>query len=301
MNLEEKIPIPQKDRGTKNRTVWQCVLAFFVVIPSLVFWGFAGLLTLIIMDSFFSAEVPCTVARIPVQGVLLTTGSGLDQIFGLNAIMSADSIIEKIDAAEEDDEIDAILLDIDSPGGTPASADEILTRLEATTKPTVAVIRDLGTSAAYWVAVGADHIVASPVSTVGSIGVTMSYLESASSTEQEGSRWIDLSSGLFKDAGNPERILREEEEDYFQSQVDTVYDYMLNRIASARSEIDRRKLVELADGRAFLGTEALSLHLIDELGGFSEALEYLATALSKKEGEVVLCPTQGAGLEELLY
>jgi protease IV len=301
MEPEEHTLISQEVKKSQNRTLWQFTIALFVMVPSLIFWGVVGIVLVIFVASYTDEDAMCNVARIPVQGILMTTGSGLDQIFGLNTIVSADSVIESIELAEEDDTIEAILLDIDSPGGTPASADEILSKLKTTTKPTVAVIRDLGTSAAYWVAVGTDHIVASPVSEVGSIGVTMSYLESASSTEMDGSRWIDLSSGLFKDAGNPERTLSEGEELYFQSQVDTVHEYMLDRIAEARPEIRREELEVLADGRAYLGADALPLKLIDELGGFAEALKYLATSLSKNEDDMVLCPVQGGGLEELLY
>lgn len=301
MNSEEHSSVSEEVKKSRNRTLWQFTIALLVMVPSLIFWSVVAIVLILVAGSLVDDGATCNVARIPVQGILMTTGSGLDQIFGLNTIVSADSVIESIELAEEDEDIDAILLDIDSPGGTPASADEILSKLETTTKPTVAVVRDLGTSAAYWVAVGTDHIVASPVSEVGSIGVTMSYLESASSTEKDGSRWIDLSSGLFKDAGNPERTLAEDEEQYFQSQVDTVHRYMLDRIASARPQISREELEALADGRAYLGAEALPLKLIDELGSFAEALKYVATTLSKSEDDMVLCPVQGGGLEDLLY
>jgi protease-4 len=156
----------------------------------------------------------------------------------------------------------------------------------------------MGTSAAYWVAVGADHIIASPVSDVGSIGVTMSYLELASSTDNRGSRWIDISSGEYKDAGNPERVLSPKEREYFQGQVDAVHEYMVDRISSAREELSREEVANLADGRAYIGIEALKLKLVDELGSFTEAANYLKSKLSSGD-DLVLCSRSGAGLDSL--
>ena len=203
------------------------------------------------------------------------------------AITDVDTVSQALVRANSDPNIHAIILDVNSPGGTPVAGDEILGAvLQVTEKPIVAVVRDVGASAAYWAIAGADYIVASPVSDVGSIGVTMSYTESAGALEEEGGRWVDIASGSFKDAGNPERMLREEEKVYFQTQVDTIYMYMVQRIASARPSLDESVLAQLADGRAFLGTEAKERGLVDALGGFSEALVYITERTGK---EAVLC------------
>jgi len=296
--MEDGEQILKENKIHTKRSLGEFVFAFFVAVPAFMFWCFFFLVFIISVALFSDdggdEEEVCTVARISVQGVLTATG-GFGFLSDFASIASADSIISEIQEAEKDENIEAIVLDIDSPGGTPVAADEIFTELKKITKPTVAVVRDLGTSAAYWVAVGTDHIIASPVSEVGSIGVTMSYLEYASSTESEGSRWIDLSSGLFKDAGHPERKLREEEEEYFQSQVDEVHAYMIERIASARHGISEEELFALADGRAFLGSDALSKKLIDELGSFDEASAYVAQTLSKERDDVVLCSASGKG------
>lgn len=277
----------------------QFAIATLVVIPSLFFWVlillFGGIFVAVILSDDTSAT--CTVARIPIHGVMTTTDAGFSQFLEFAGVVSSDGVIENINSALEDESIEAILLDIDSPGGTPVSADEIMTALQASTKPTLSVIRDIGTSAAYWAAAGTDHIIASPISDVGSIGVTMSYLESASSTDTEGSKWIDLSSGLFKDAGHPERKLREEEEVHFQGQVDTIHTYMVDRIAQARKgRVSKEALTTLSDGRAYLGLESLELGLIDEVGGFDEAVAYVAGVLSKTTDEVTICPPMTGGL-----
>lgn len=284
----------------KNHSIKKFSIALLLVIPAVLFWGFVLVLLVSISSVFFDEDEPCNVARIPLQGVLMTTDNGLGDILGFGAISSADSIVEKIQQADADDEILAILVDVDSPGGTPVAGDEIMQALHKAEKPVVAVVRDRGASAAYWAMSGADYIVASPVSDVGSIGVTMSYLELASSTNNTGSRWIDLSSGTFKDAGNPERVLSKKEKDYFQIQVNSVHEYMVSRIAESRSAISKEELSNIADGRAFLGTEALELKLIDALGSFDEALEYLSGVLSRGHTEMKLCPVKSGGLEDLL-
>ena len=281
-------------------SVLKLSLAFFCFIPAFVFW--ISVLVIVFGVLVLSSEDAdkCNVARIPLQGVLMATDNGLSGALGFGAVTSADSVVSDIVRAEEDEHIVAIVVDVDSPGGTPVAGDEIMQALHTTSKPTVAIIRDRGTSAAYWAAAGADYIVASPVSDVGSIGVTMSYLELASSTEYQGSRWVDISSGEYKDAGHPERVLKSKEQDHFQHEVDAVHEYMVNQIAEARDTFTRDELATLSDGRAYLGAEALSLGLIDAVGGFEKVLEYLKEVLWIDD-TVVICPVSYGGLEDLLY
>jgi len=241
----------------------------------------------------------CNVARVPLHGIVTSAGDGFQELLGLGMLSSADDFTAAVVDAAQDEYIDAIFVDIDSPGGTPVGGDEMMSALQAAEKPVVAVVRDLGASAAYWAAAGADHIIASPVSNVGSIGVTMSYLETASSTETEGSRWVDLSSGFYKDAGNPERPLSEMEEEHFKGQVNVVHDYMVQRIAEARNSLTQAQVAQLADGRAYVGVEALELGLIDALGGFQEGRMWVAQQTGMSVDEVVLCEPYASGWEAL--
>ena len=283
-----------------NGALFKTSFALLFMVPALLFWLTVIIVVLGVVVLSVEDEDECNVARIPVQGIITTTDNGLSEIFGFGAIASADSIVDRIQQAEQNNDISAIVVDIDSPGGTPVGGDEIMKALLATSKPTVTIMRDRGTSAAYWVAAGTDYIVASPVSDVGSIGVTMSYLEFASSSDYQGSRWIDISSGEYKDAGHPERVLSEKEREHFQGQVDVVHEYMVDQISSARDGLSRDRLAELADGRAYLGAEALKLGLVDELGGFNEVEQYLDNVLLLGE-PVVMCPVSFGGLEDLLY
>ncbi len=284
-----------------RHNVGTLIFATFVAAPAVVFW-FGAVFLLIILGAVVSGgeeEASCNVARIPIHGIIVTSGDGFMSLLGMGYLSSSDELIDQIRDADDDDTVDAIVLDIDSPGGLPVAADETMAALLDADKPVVAVIRGVGASAAYWIAAGADHIIASPASDVGSIGVTMSYREIAESKEQEGSRWIDLSSGFFKDAGNPERTLREEEQAYFKGQVDTLHEYMVSQIARARPAISRAELAALADGRAWLGVDALAKKLIDELGSFHEAMRYVESRARLEPGEAVLCAPQTGSLGDL--
>lgn len=287
---------PTPHSKPRARVVRHMVFACFVGVPAVVFWLTASVVVLGILGAVStSSDEYCNVARVPLHGVLTATNDGFSELLGLGVLVSADDLVATIREVDDDEFIDAIVIDVDSPGGTPVAADEVMQAIRDAKKPTVAVIRDLGTSAAYWAAAGADHIIASPVSGVGSIGVTMSYLELAGANEEEGSRWVDLSSGTFKDVGTPDRHLSEEEEEYLKGQVNTVHAFMVRRIAGVRDVISEDELAVLADGRAFLGREALTLKLIDDIGGFNEALQYLSDRLVKPSDDLVLCvPTRGS-------
>lgn len=271
-----------------------------VVVPALLLWTLVGLVGfgLYGLVALFEDETVCTVARIPLHGELTATTGGVGGMEGY--LVASEDIVADIQEADADDSIQAILVDVDSPGGTPVAGDEVARALQNVSKPTVAVIHDMGTSAAYWASAGTDYIIASPVSDVGSIGVTMSYTELAGSNKEDGSRWIGISSGTFKDAGNPDRPLSEEEEIYFQGQVDAVHEYMVHRIAELRPALTKERYGELADGKAYIGSEALSIGLIDAVGGVDEALAHVEAALGLGAHEAILCPASERGWDTFL-
>jgi protease IV len=295
---------PATPSRTSQQQLGKYAFLLFVGVPAGMFW--LGVVVLVMLIASIAGAIEgiathwnddeqvaaCNVARVQLHGVLMVSDSFSSLLSG-GMITDADSVARSITAAEEDPDIAAIVLDVNSPGGTPVAGDEILSAvMHVTTKPVVAVVRDVGASAAYWAIAGADHIIASPMSDVGSIGVTMSYAESAGALNEEGGRWVDIASGAFKDAGNPERTLRQEEQEYFQAQVDSVHEYMVERILFARPMLASSTLSEIADGRAFLGVDALAYGLVDVLGGFDTALAYIDEQTGT---EAALCdPLYGA-------
>jgi len=118
-----------------------------------------------------------------------------------------------IDEIENDEYIGALIVEIDSYGGYPVASEEITNALKRMKTPVIALIRESAASGAYLIATGADKIYASEASDVGSIGVTMSYLDYSEQNKDQGIIYQQLSSGKFKDSGDPDKELTEEEED----------------------------------------------------------------------------------------
>ncbi|MBU1993030.1 S49 family peptidase, partial [Patescibacteria group bacterium] len=199
----------------------------------------------------------CNVLNIKLHGDLYTytTGENLDEV-------ASQDIISAIENADSDPNIKAIILEIDSVGGTPVAAEEVASALKRAQKPTVALIREYGTSAAYLAATGADMIFASAMSDVGSIGITMSYLDYSKQNQQEGITYNQLISGKFKDIGNPDKPLAAEEKELFMRDVKILNDNFIKIVAENRN-LDVEEVRKLADGSSVLGEMALEKGLID--------------------------------------
>ena len=211
------------------------------------------------------------VALIPLKGVITTDGQDLG--WGESGVSSTE-IVEFIEEVEKDDQIKAIVFEIDSPGGSAVASKEIADAIRSTKKPTVAVIRELGASGAYWSASATDHIIADELSITGSIGVLSSYLEFSGLMEKYGVKYQQLTAGKYKDSGSPFKSLSLEEELMFQSKIDKIHQVFIYSVAQNR-KIDPIKVKQIADGNFYLGMEAKELGLVDELGNKKSAEIYL--------------------------
>ncbi|MBP9669585.1 MAG: S49 family peptidase [Candidatus Pacebacteria bacterium] len=233
----------------------------------------------------------CNVAVVPLSGDILfgnpyaalaptdeTTGTALPYT-------DADFVVSVLRNAEQDPNVAAVMLQVDSYGGTPVASEVILDAMNELTKPSVALIREVGTSGAYMAAMGADTIIASPFSDVGSIGITSSYLQASGQNEREGLEFVSLSSGKFKDSGNPNKPLTAEERALFERSMATWHEHFVDLVATSR-KMDREKVVRLADGSALPGALALEEGLVDMLGNRATAKAVLTTALGF---EAVMC------------
>lgn len=221
----------------------------------------------------------CTVLGINLHGVLLTyvPEGNEDDPLSEKDVVGSEEIVSAIRAADEDDNIKGYLIEVDSPGGLPVAGEEIANALKASNKPSAVVIRSTGASSAYWAASGASRIFASKSSDVGSIGVTMSYLEDISKDK----KYVQLSSGKYKDAGNPEKPLTEEEKELLMRDIKIVHENFIENVAINRN-IPIEKIRAIADGSSVLGEKAKSLKLIDEIGSWVEAEKYLEQQIGEK-------------------
>ncbi len=222
-------------------------------------------------------EDNCNVSGINFHGDLYTYIPASDYGADGNLMydeVGAENLTYYIEEAEKNNNIKAIILEIDSRGGSPVAGEEIANVLRRVQKPTVALIRESGTSAAYYAATGADRIFASVNSDVGSIGVTMSYLDNSLQNQKEGLTYNQLSVGKYKDAGDPDRKLTTEEIAIFMRDLDIIHQNFIKAVAENRN-LDINKVKALADGSSMLGEAALKNGLIDEIGDINSVKEYL--------------------------
>lgn len=198
---------------------------------------------------------------------------------------SSDFILAMIEGAEMDGEVKAILLEVDSYGGYPVAAEEVANALKRSKKPTVAFVRGAATSAAYWAASGADIIFSSALSDIGSIGVTMSYLDNVQKNNNEGLSYNSLSVGQFKDYGDPNKTLTTEERELIMRDLEVNHNIFIQTISENRNlPIDKVRV--LADGSSMPGEMALENGLIDRIGDYYDARNYLRELIGE---EVSVC------------
>ncbi len=261
-------------RTIKVIVVVAVVLASAIIIKDEVVWQFGSQPS---GDNNNTQKNNCNVAGIVLHGSVVTYISPADYDTDGNLLVdqtASENVVNAISEAEKDENIKAIILEIDSYGGSPVGAEEVANALKNAKKPTVALIREAGDSAAYWVATGANKIFASKNSEVGSIGVTMSYIDNVKQNQKDGFTYNQLSSGIFKDAGDPDKALSDEEVKLFMRDINILHQNFIKTVAVNRN-LDIKKVESLADGSTMLGEMALKNGLIDQIGGETEAIEYL--------------------------
>lgn len=231
------------------------------------------------------AKGSANVAQINVYGVISDEASGGPFSSGEGA--NANKLISNIKKAREDDGIKAILLRINSPGGTAAASQAVYEELMRTRQETdikiIASLGDVAASGGYYIASAADHIVANPSSITGSIGVIVQTQNVTSLLDKIGVQTSTIKSGPLKDILSPFRETKPEERKILQSVVDESYKQFLDAIVAGRG-MSLEKLKPLADGRIYTGTQAKDKKLVDSLGNYYDALNKTAE-LAKISGE----------------
>lgn len=198
---------------------------------------------------------------------------------------------EVLDRAAEDDGVAAILLRINSPGGTVSASEtlhhEILKWKEETGKTVVAHFQGLAASGGYYIAMTADHIVAHPTTVTGSIGVIMLGLNMTELMEKIGIADQTLVSGEYKDSGSMFRPMREDERLALQSVIDDLYGRFREIVTAGRPALQSTDLDRVANGRIFSASQALENGLIDEIGYLDDAVEAAEERAGIHESRVV--------------
>lgn len=229
------------------------------------------------------------VVRIALDGVIMRGVSG-GGLFG-EEIDPVEEVLRQIRAARNDDEVRAILFEVNSPGGAVTPSDEIYRalrdfRASREDRRIVVHVRDLCASGGYYVSVAADRIVSEPTAIVGSIGVIMEAINWHVLAEKIGVEATTIKSGANKDLMNPFRPVNSENVKILQDMVDDAYRRFAAIVADGR-KMSPETLAPLADGRIFSAPAAMEAGLVDELGGWEDATRALAGLLGTETVRMV--------------
>ena len=229
----------------------------------------AGLLAVMVLLAVGSALLPDRwkspsgeIALVRIQGML----------------MDSQNIVRQLSNYRHNPNVRGIVLRIDSPGGAVAPAQEIyneIMKLKADHKTVYASMGTVAASGGYYIACAANYVLANPGTLTGSIAAVMAFSNFEELTDKIGVKPIIIKSGKYKDVGSPLRGMKPEERKLLQSVVDDVHQQFVQAVAKGRG-LPVSEVNEIADGRIMTGQQALTLKLVDEMGGLEKTIELLA-------------------------
>jgi signal peptide peptidase SppA len=221
---------------------------------------------------------------VPITGFISERASIWDELFGGTSV---ESIREMFRAAMTDPAVNAIVLDVHSPGGTVAGITELATEIRNARgqgKRIVAVANTLAASAAYWLASQADEIVASPSASVGSIGIYAVHQEFSEYLEREGIKTTLISAGPHKTEGNEYEPLSDEARQHLQERADAFYASFVDDVAKGRGIPAATVKADYGGGRVLLAKAAAAAGMVDFIGTFEDALRKVVRTSTRASG-----------------
>ncbi len=184
-------------------------------------------------------------------------------------------IIADLRSAEADPDVKAIILRVNSPGGTVTSAAQIHEVLLEIEKPIIVSMASVAASGGYYISTAADYIVARPDTVTGSLGVVLTLYNAEELIEELGVEVISITSGPNKAIGSPWQEMTPDQQAIFEASIAESYDEFVQIIVNGR-HLPEERVLELADGRIYTGRQALANGLVDELGNFQNAIDKAA-------------------------
>ena len=218
------------------------------------------------------------VAVVRVEGVITHSDSS-----EFSSDATSGRVIADLEAAANDDSVKAIILRVDSPGGTVTGSAQIYETIKGIDKPVVVSMAGVAASGGYYISAPADYIIARPDTTTGSLGVVLTLYDAQELSEKVGIKVNSITSGPNKTIGSPWEDMTAEQQEILEAFIDESYDEFVRIIADGRN-LDEETVLELADGRIYSGRQALEVGLVDELGNFDDAVAK-AAALGGIAGE----------------
>ncbi|MFD1512037.1 signal peptide peptidase SppA [Halomarina rubra] len=229
------------------------------------------------------------VAEVAVEGPITRNGGGGPVPGGVRGT-PADDVVEQIEAADADDNVDALLVKLNTPGGEVVPSDDIRNAALAFEGPTVAYTTDTCASGGYWIASGCDELWARDTSIVGSIGVIGSRVNATDLADQLGLSYERFAAGKYKDAGTALRELEPEEREYLQGIIDDYYQHFVERVAQGRGMAPGD--IRQTEARVYIGERAYDLGLVDALGTRDDALDHVEEILGAAVSAVEFRPSR---------
>ena len=251
-------------------------------------------------------EPPGPVQEVQLSGagdakVLLLDLSGVISSQDKDGLISQPNMLatlkEELTRASKDDKIKAVVVRINSPGGTVNASDILyheLKQFKVKRKvPVIASMMDVAASGGYYLAMASDAILVHPSTVTGSIGVIMLTVNAKGLLEKVGVEANAITSGPRKDMGSPFRVMTDEEKAIFQGVIDSFYQRFLTVVQEGRPQLSADQLKKLADGRIYTGEQAKAAGLVDEIGYLDEAIELAKKKAGLSEARVVTYRRRG--------
>jgi len=230
------------------------------------------------LDEYADLTIPAIEAEVSENkiAVVYAEGTIVDGEGSLETIGS-DPLAEEFRKLREDDQVKAIVLRVDSPGGSATASDVILREILLTKeqKPIIVSMGDVAASGGYWIAAGADQIFAAENTITGSIGVFGLLSNIQEIANNNGVTWDIVKTGRLADIDSNFRPKTEAELAIYQKSVSKTYDLFLNKVSEYR-HLPQKKVAEIAQGRIWSGKEAVNIGLVDRIGGLEKAIAYAA-------------------------
>ena len=254
-----------QNQKADNRALW-------IIVAILGFFFLVFLVFVISLMSVLGGDSP----KPESIGVVEITGT----------IENADSTINAIRKMNEDQTVKAVLIRINSPGGTVSASQEMVEAIGTIQKPVAISMGDMAASGGYYVACAGPRIFANPGTLTGSIGVISQVVEVSELLDFLNIKVNTVKTGDLKDSGSPFREFNANDKAYFEQLGLDLYNQFVDQVASAR-QLPREKVLEIADGRVLSGKQAFDVGLVDELGGMAAALTYLQKQADIGEYDIV--------------
>ena len=235
------------------------------------------------------------IAVVYAEGTIVNGEGNIDQI-------GSDRFAKELRKLRENEQIKAVVLRINSPGGSATASDLILRELQLTRreKPVIISMGNVAASGGYWLATGSDYIFAQDTTITGSIGVYGLLLNIEKIASNNGINWDVVKTGRFADINSATRAKTPEELALYQKSVNQIYQIFLEKVAKSR-KLSLDKVKEIAQGKIWSGKTAKKIGLVDQIGGLEAAIEYAAqTANLGNDWQVKEYPQQRSFEEEII-